>query len=96
MRALQIMSALAQGSRFAAFVALVEALPGGMASSDIAAAIQTTPNTMSAHLSILERAGLVSSEKVGRSVIYRAETDPVEGLSEFLVHACQRGRKAQA
>ena len=39
MHALQIMSALAQASRFAAFRALVEALPEGMASSDIAAAI---------------------------------------------------------
>ncbi|MFL0587187.1 helix-turn-helix transcriptional regulator [Sphingomonas sp. ABOLG] len=95
MHALTIMSALAQASRFSAFVALVEALPGGMASSDIAAAIGTTPNTMSAHLAILERAGLVSSEKIGRSVIYRAETDPVEGLSDFLAHACQRGRKAR-
>ncbi|WP_298815039.1 metalloregulator ArsR/SmtB family transcription factor [uncultured Sphingomonas sp.] len=95
MHALQIMSALAQASRFAAFRALVEALPEGMASSDIAAAISTTPNTMSAHLSILERAGLVSSEKIGRSVIYRAETAPAEELSDFLAHACERGKSAR-
>ena len=95
MRALQIMSALAQASRFAAFRALVDALPEGMASSDIAAAIHTTPNTMSAHLAILERAGLVSSEKLGRSVIYRAETAPAEELSVFLQDACERGRNAR-
>lgn len=96
MHALQIMSALAQASRFAAFRALVEALPEGMASSDIATAIGTTPNTMSAHLAILERAGLVSSEKFGRSVIYRAETAPAEELSQFLSHACERGRTSRA
>ncbi len=95
MHALQIMSALAQASRFAAFSALVDAMPDGMASSDIATAIGTTPNTMSAHLAILERAGLVSSEKIGRSVIYRAETSAAEELSEFLANACQRGRKAR-
>ncbi|KQS49492.1 ArsR/SmtB family transcription factor [Sphingomonas sp. Leaf198] len=95
MNALQVMSALAQTSRFEAFRVLVDALPEGMASSDIAAAIDTTPNTMSAHLAILERAGLVSSEKIGRSVIYRAETSTAEGLSEFLAHACQRGRTAR-
>jgi DNA-binding transcriptional ArsR family regulator len=94
MNALQIMSALAQASRFAAFRVLVDALPEGMASSDIAAAIDTTPNTMSAHLAILERAGLVSSEKIGRSVIYRAETSTTEELGEFLANACRRGRKA--
>lgn len=96
MRAFQIMSALAQASRFAAFRALVEALPEGMASSDIATAIGTAPNTMSAHLAILERAGLVSSEKIGRSVIYKAETAPAEELSTFLDDACERGRKARA
>ena len=95
MDALQVMSALAQTSRFSAFRALVEALPEGMASSEIASAIGTTPNTMSAHLAILERARLVSSEKIGRSVIYKAETAPVEGLSEFLSDACQRGRTAR-
>lgn len=96
MHALQVMSALSQTSRFAAFRALVDALPDGMASSDIAAAIGTTPNTMSAHLAILERAGLVSSEKIGRSVIYKAQTSIVEGLSAFLVQACERGRSARA
>ncbi|HEX8554784.1 MAG TPA: metalloregulator ArsR/SmtB family transcription factor [Sphingomonas sp.] len=95
MHALQVMSALAQVSRFEAFRALVEALPDGMASSDIAAAIGTTPNTMSAHLAILARAGLVTSEKIGRTVIYRAEARQVEELSEFLAHACERGRNAR-
>lgn len=96
MHALQIMSALAQVSRFEAFRALVDALPEGMASSDIAAAIGTTPNTMSAHLAILERAGLASSERIGRSVVYKAETVPAEELSAFLHDACERGRQARS
>ncbi len=96
MHALQVMSALSQATRLATFRRLVEALPEGMASSDVAAAVGTTPNTMSAHLAVLQRAGLVSSEKVGRTVVYRAETAPAEGLSEFLALACERGKKARA
>jgi len=39
---------------------------------------------MSAHLAILSRAGLVTSEKVGKTVIYRGVTGPVEELSGLL------------
>ena len=95
MHALQIMSALSQATRLETFRRLVDALPDGMAAGDIATAIGTSPNTMSAHLAILSRAGLVSSEKIGRSVVYRAETAPAEDLSAFLHHACERGRRSR-
>ena len=50
---------------------------------------------MSNHFAILERAGLISSEKIGRSVVYTAETSTVEELSAFLASACERGKKAR-
>ena len=93
--ALQLMSALAQSNRLSALLLLVDALPEGMASSDIAAAIRTTPNTVSAHLAVLERAGLVASEKLGRSVVYRAQTVPVLHLSAFLAGAVRKDGIAQ-
>ena len=95
MHGLQVMSALSQATRFATFRRLVDALPEGMAAGDIAAAVDATPNTMSAHLAILSRAGLASSKKIGRTVIYKAETAPAEELSEFLTLACKRGREAR-
>ncbi|MET3762744.1 metalloregulator ArsR/SmtB family transcription factor [Sphingomonas sp. UYEF23] len=95
MHAMQVMSALAQATRLEVFRLLVDMLPNGMASGDLATATATSPNTMSAHLAILTRAGLVDSNKVGRTVIYRAETSTVEELSEFLVLACARGRKTR-
>lgn len=95
MHALQVMSALSQATRFEVFRRLVEALPDGMAAGDIAAAVGTSPNTMSAHLAILSRARLVTSEKIGRTIVYRAETSTAEGLSEFLSDACELGKKAR-
>lgn len=95
MRALQVMSALSQPTRYATFRALVEALPAGMAAGDVAAAVGSAANNMSNHFAILERAGLISSEKIGRSVVYTAETSTVEELSAFLASACERGKKAR-
>jgi DNA-binding transcriptional ArsR family regulator len=89
MQALQVMSALAQSTRFEVFQRLVEELPEGMASGDLAVATGSSPNTMSAHLAILSRAGLVRSDKVGRTVIYTVDTSKVEELSDFLARTCE-------
>lgn len=88
MHALQVMSALAQSTRFEVFQRLVDELPQGMASGDLAVATGSSPNTMSAHLAILSRAGIVHSDKVGRTVIYTVDTSKVEELSDFLARAC--------
>ena len=95
MHALQVMSALSQPTRYATFRVLVDALPDGMAAGDIAQAVGAGANNMSAHLAILERASLVTSEKIGRSVVYTADTFTVEELSGFLADACERGKKAR-
>ncbi|MBY0305258.1 MAG: metalloregulator ArsR/SmtB family transcription factor [Sphingomonas sp.] len=89
MKAMQVMSALSQATRLEVFQRLVESLPDGMASGELAAAIGSSPNTMSAHLAVLTRAGVVRSDKVGRTVVYRAVTKPVEELSGFLAQACE-------
>jgi ArsR family transcriptional regulator, arsenate/arsenite/antimonite-responsive transcriptional repressor len=88
-KAMQVMSALSQATRLEVFQRLVEVLPEGMASGELAAVIGSSPNTMSAHLAVLTRAGVVRSDKVGRTVVYRAVTKPVEELSGFLAQACE-------
>lgn len=70
------------------FLILAEALPEGMASGELAVATSSSPNTMSAHLAVLARAGLVRSDKLGRNVVYRAVTQAVEELSGLLAGAC--------
>ena len=95
MKAMRIMSALAQPTRWAVYRRLVDELPRGMTASDIADAVGMTRNGMSPHFAILAAAGLVSSEKSGRNVTYRAETEPVGDLSDFLAGAVERGRTAR-
>ncbi|USU05521.1 metalloregulator ArsR/SmtB family transcription factor [Sphingomonadaceae bacterium OTU29LAMAA1] len=87
MQAMQVMSALAQPTRLLVWRRLVERLPAGMTAGDIAKVAGVSKNGMSPHFAILTAAGLLSSEKIGRTVIYKAETAPVEGLSDFLMLA---------
>ena len=45
-------------------------------------------NTMSAHLAILTRVGLIGAERQSRSIVYRAELARLRGLTLFLVNNC--------
>jgi len=96
MQAMKVMSALAQPIRLQVWRTLVDRLPDGMTAGDIAKAVDMSKNGMSPHFAILSAAGLLSAEKVGRMVIYRAETAQVEDLSAFLSDACERGRGTRA
>lgn len=49
--------------------------PNGMSSTDIAEHVGVMPTNTSAHLSVLRAAGLISSEKKGRVVTYRFNTE---------------------
>lgn len=94
MKAMQVMSALAQSTRLEVFQRLVAEHPEGMASGDLAVATGSSPNTMSSHLAILSRAGLVHASKVGRTVVYTVDTSQVMELSDFLARSCSRGDKS--
>jgi ArsR family transcriptional regulator len=78
------LSALAQSTRMKVFVMLVAARDVGMASSEIADALQVPRNLMSSHLAILSGAGLIVSEKSGRSVRYFPVPDVMIELSDHL------------
>lgn len=95
MKALQVLSALSQSTRLAVFQHLVNALPGGMAAGDLAQATGTSPSTMSAHLAILSRAGIIRSKRAGRAIIYKAVTPKVAEVSEFLANVCVRSSHSE-
>jgi ArsR family transcriptional regulator, arsenate/arsenite/antimonite-responsive transcriptional repressor len=86
------LAALAQSTRLAVFRLLVKHEPDGLAAGGIAKALAVPQNTMSAHLAILGRAGLVMSERKSRSIIYRANLATVQDLTSFLVEDCCGGR----
>ena len=91
-RAVEALSALAHGHRLAVFRLLVKAGPDGMPAGDVARDIGALPNTLSTHLAILNRAGLIRSRREGRSVIYTTDYDGMRGLLGFLVADCCGGR----
>lgn len=75
----------------AVFRLLVRAGPDGMAAGEVAAATATTPSTLSHHLGMLERAGLVTSVRHGRSLIYAADYAGTRRLLSFLMEDCCQG-----
>ena len=90
--AVKRLSALAQDSRLAVFRLLVKAGPAGLAAGEIARALEITPNTLSAQLTILANAGLVTSRRDGRLIIYAAGYDSMSELLVYLMEDCCQGR----
>ncbi len=89
--ALAALAALGQPTRLAIFQLLMGAEPGGLAAGAIADKIGCPHNTLSSHLSILARSGLVRGARDGRSIIYRADVDAIRTLVGFLVNDCCDG-----
>jgi ArsR family transcriptional regulator len=90
--AVKRLSALAQDSRLAVFRLLVRAGRDGLAAGDIAHSLNITPNTLSAQLTILANAGLITSRRDGRSIIYTAGYDQMGELLVYLTEDCCQGR----
>src|SRR5208282_1333153 len=63
----------------------------GLAAGAIADIVGAPHNTLSTHLAILARAGLVRGAREGRSIIYRADIEGMRDLISFLVTDCCDG-----
>lgn len=85
-------AALAQSTRLDVFRLLVKHEPDGLAAGDIARALAVPQNTMSSHLAVLSRAGLVSAQRFSRSIVYRAELSRLQDVVLFMVRDCCDGR----
>jgi len=82
------LAALASDHRLAVFKALVKAGPSGMSAGDIARRLNIPPSSLSFHLSHLRNEGLVQDERLGRSIIYRADFLAMESLVRYLFEEC--------
>jgi DNA-binding transcriptional ArsR family regulator len=91
-KAVLALAALAQSTRLEAFRTLVRHEPDGLAAGDLARHLEVPQNTLSAHLSILTRAGLVTSERRSRSIVYRANLAEFQKVALFLLQDCCGGR----
>lgn len=91
-QAILAFAALAQPTRLDVFRLLMEHEPDGLPAGEVARQMDVPHNTMSTHLAILTRAGLIEAERQSRSIIYRAKLDAVHALTSFLVKDCCGGR----
>ena len=90
--AILALAALAQSTRLDVFRLLVKHEPEGLAAGDIARTLAVPQNTMSSHLSILSRAGLVSTQRFSRSIVYRADLGRFGAVVLFMLRDCCEGR----
>ncbi|WP_151638609.1 MULTISPECIES: ArsR/SmtB family transcription factor [Noviherbaspirillum] len=85
------LAALAQETRLAVFRLLVQAGPGGLPATQIAEGVGIAPSLLSFHLKELLHANLVSQTREGRSLIYAANFEAMNGLLGFLTENCCGG-----
>jgi ArsR family transcriptional regulator len=90
--AILALAALAQPTRLDVFQLLVKHESDGLAAGDIARTLAVPQNTMSSHLSILSRAGLISAQRFGRSIVYRADLARFQEVVLFMLRDCCDGR----
>jgi ArsR family transcriptional regulator len=89
--ALASLSALGQDTRLEVFRLLVRASPEGVPAGEIATSLGAVQNTMSAHLKVLDHAGLVRAERDGRTVRYVADMTGFRDLLAYLMEDCCNG-----
>ncbi|MCX7056080.1 MAG: helix-turn-helix domain-containing protein [Proteobacteria bacterium] len=90
--AVEALTGLAQASRLAIFRALVQAGAEGVQPTVLAQQLGIPANTLSFHLRGLMAAKLISQEKRGRALIYRADFEWMNQLLSFLTHSCCGGK----
>jgi len=91
-KAVGALGALAQASRLNVFRKLVVAGPDGLYPGDLAAELGVLPNSLSFHLKELQRCGLVTQQREGRFLRYRADMAQMQSLMDFLLDQCCQGQ----
>ena len=90
-QALAALTALSHASRLAAFRALVQAGPDGLAVGELREQLDLPPATLTAHLNVLRAAGLVVDEREGRVIRLRADYARMDALVGYLTENCCTG-----
>ena len=92
---IEALSALAHETRLSAFRSLVEAGPSGMAAGELARELNVPAATLSFHLKELMHAGLATSQRSGRSIIYAAHFNGISAVVDYLTENCCRRTRRQ-
>lgn len=89
--AIQCLAALAHGHRLRVFRALVVAGDEGLTPGTMSERLDIAATTLSFHLKELATAGLVTQQRDGRQLIYRAAYAHMNGLLAYLTENCCQG-----
>jgi ArsR family transcriptional regulator, arsenate/arsenite/antimonite-responsive transcriptional repressor len=90
--AIAALAALAQDTRLDIFRLLVQKGPKGLAAGEIGDRLGQPSPTLSFHLNQLRFAGLVTSRRASRSIIYSANFKVMNDLLSYLTENCCGGR----
>lgn len=86
----QALAALAHPARLQIFRALVVVGQPGLTPGTMSEALEMPPATLSFHLKELGHADLVTQERAGRNIVYRASYDRMNAVLGYLTaHCCQ-------
>lgn len=87
-QAINTLSALSHETRLQIIRYLVKMGEKGDTAGAIGIAVAAAPSKITFHISALERAGLVSSERVSRQIIYRIAFEHLGSLLKYLMKDC--------
>lgn len=90
------LSALAHPVRLRIFRALVVVGPSGLTPGAMVPGVAVAPATLSHHLKDLLHAGLVTQERQGRSLVYRAAYARMNAVLAYLTEHCCQGQPCEA
>ena len=85
---LGMLGALSQETRLRIVRYLVQCGAEGAAAGEIGKEVDATSSRASFHLSALEQAGVISSKRQSRKIIYRANTQNLGNMISFLLNDC--------
>lgn len=83
-----MLGALSQETRLRIVRYLIKCGPKGASAGDVGEHVEAASSRASFHLSALEKAGVISSERQSRHIIYRADTQNLGELISFLLNDC--------
>jgi len=91
-KAVSAFAALGHETRLNVFRLLIKAGHEGISAGRLAERAGILQNTLSAQLKILVQAELVTAERDGRTIIYRADMSGLGSLLSFVMEDCCNGQ----
>ncbi len=90
--AIEAFAALAQSSRMKIYRLLVRQGHDGLQVGEISRRLEIVPSTLSGHMAILRRAGLVTAKRQQREIHYSADLAVMNELVGFMLADCCNGQ----